>query len=243
MLRKPLLIILLTFGMLLQASPAPLRALSLGSAGLIPVAIPTGITPFIPISQADLDGNGSPETLALAGGSLSILSSSRTLWQSPQGWHIVQAAIGDLNRDGKPDVTLLLWRPFRPWPVDRWLPNGGRIADFHNAEGQSCHIILIGWTRGEVHELWAGSAMADPITSFAVVDLDGDNSQELVALEGRYSDPMPSLEALERPAPARVLKVWEWNGFGFTAVSSMDGAFSEITLVQAENGRTLILVP
>jgi hypothetical protein len=228
-------ILWLTLGMLLQVSPAPLRALDLGPAGLIPTSIPAGIAPITPFTQPDLDGNRTPETLALTGGRLSIISSGEIVWQSPQAWQIVQAAISDLNHDGLPEVTLLLWRPFRPWPVDQWLPNGGRIAEFHNAEGQSCHIILVGWTRGGYHELWAGSAMADPITFFAAADLNGNNNQELVALEGLYTDP--------QSAPARTLKVWEWNGFGFTVVSSMDGAFSKMTLVQANNGHILILVP
>lgn len=235
MLRKFFPIILLTLGMLLQAPPAPLRALELGPAGLLPASIPAGITPVTSVTQADLDGNNTPETLALNGGRLSIFSGGETVWQSPQVWQIVQAAISDLDRDGKPEVTLLLWRPFHSWPADQWLPNGGRIAEFHNAERQSCHIILIGWTRGGYHELWAGSAMADPITSFAIADLDGNNAQELVALEGRYTDP--------KSAPARTLKVWEWNGFGFTSVSSIDGTFSKMTFVQAKNGHILILVP
>jgi hypothetical protein len=99
----------------------------------------------------------------------------------------------------------------------------------------SCQIILIGWKINGYRELWAGSPMADPIKSFAAVDLNSDNNQDLVALEGRYSDP--------KSAPARTLKVWEWNGFGFTVVSTLDGEFNTITLVQANNKRILILVP
>ena len=235
MLRKLFSIILLTLGMLLSTSPAPPYALSLEPDGLVQASVPAGITRVTPLTQSDLDGNGSPETLSLTSGKLSIFSGGEVVWQSPLTWQIVQAAISDLDHDEKPEVTLLLWRPFHPWPVDRWLPNGGRIAKFHNTQGQSCHIILIGWTRGGYHELWAGSAMADPITSFAVADLNGNNAQELVALEGRYKDPASS--------PARTLKVWEWNGFGFTVVSSLDGVFSKMSLVQANNGHILILVP
>lgn len=235
MLRKFFPFILLTLGIILQTPPALPRALDLEPAGLIPASIPAGTVPITPVTQADLDGNSTPETLAQTGGRLSIFSGGKTVWQSPEAWQIVQSAISDLDRDGKPEITLLLWRPFRPWPADQWLPNDGRISEFHNAEGQSCHIILIGWTRGGYHELWAGSAMADPISSFAAADLNGNNAQELVALEGRYTDP--------KSAPARTLKVWEWNGFGFTAVSSIDGMFSKMTLVQANNGRILILVP
>jgi len=235
MLRKFFPIIFLTMGMLLQVQPAPLRALVLGPAGLMTASIPTGTASISPIIQADLDNNRTLETLALNSGRLSIISGRETVWQSPQTWKIVQALISDFNRDGKPEVTLLLWRPFRPWPADQWLPNGGRIAEFQNFEGLSCHIILIGWTRGGFHELWAGSAMADPITYIATADLNSNNAQELVALEGRYTDP--------QSAPARTLKVWEWNGFGFSVVSSIDGIFTNMSLVEANNGHILILVP
>jgi len=227
--------LLLAFGTLLQVSPASLRALELGPAGLVPVPIPAGTAPVTPVSQGDLDRDGRPETLALAGGRLSIFSAEMAVWQSPETWQILQAAITDLDRDGQPEVTLLLWRPFRSWPVDQWLPNGGRISEFHNAEGRSCHIILVGLRNGRFQELWAGSAMAEPIISFAAVDLNGNNVQELVALEGRYTDP--------RSAPARALKIWEWNGFGFTVVSLLDGEFDKLTLVQARYGHILILVP
>ena len=235
MLRKFFPFLLLALGALLQASPAPLRALDLEPAGLVPAVLPAGSMPVAPLMQADLNGDGKPESLALAGGRLSILSGDRAVWQSPPGWTVIQAAISDLDHDGKPEVTLLLWRPFRLWPVDQWLPYGGRIAGFHDAGGQSCHVILIGWTRGAYNELWAGSAMAEPVTAFALADLDGDTLQELVTLEGRYTE--------ARSAPARTLKVWEWNGFGFTVVSYLDGLFDKLALVQTGNGHILILVP
>lgn len=234
-MRKLFSILLLSLGLLLQTSPAPLHALALGPGGLVPVSIPLGAVPVIPVSQTDLDGDGTPETLALSGGRLSILSGDEIAWQSPSAWQVVQAEFGDLNRDGQPEVALLLWRPFRPWPVDQWLPHGGRIAGFQDAEGRSCHVILIGWTGLGYNEAWAGSAMADPIKFFTLADLDGDAHQEMVVLEGRYTDP--------GPVPACTLKVWEWNGFGFSSVSSMEGAFTKLTLVQADDSRTLILVP
>lgn len=222
-------------GALLQISPAPLRAWDLGPAGLAPASLPYGVISVAPIAQADFDGNRIPEKLSVREGRATISSGGDAIWQSPGTWQVTQAEITDLNRDGAPEATMLVWRPFRPWPVDQWLPHGGRIADFHDAEGNSCHIILIGWQDGRYREIWAGSALAKPVRSFAVADLNGDNVQELVTLEGTYAD--------SRSAPARALRVWEWNGFGFTVVSSIKGAFDKMALVQADAGRILILVP
>ncbi len=235
MLRKFVYLVALTLEMILLTSPVPLRALALGRASLSTVNLPAGSIPISPVTQADLNRDGHPESLLLAGGRLSILSDGQAVWQSPAAWLVVQADMTDLNHDGIPEATLLVWRPFRPWPVDQWLPHGGRIADFHDANGFSCQIILIGWHGNAYGELWAGSPLAEPVRSFAVADLQGDGFQELVTLEGSYTD--------SRSAPAQKLKVWEWNGFGFTVVSTMEGTFYKMALVQARDGRNLILIP
>jgi hypothetical protein len=235
MLRKFVLLAVLALGMLLQTSPAPLRAVSLGPAGFTPASLPAGAVPIQPISQADFDQDGSAENLVLANGHLSIFSTGRPAWQSPSDWTVIQAEITDLNQDGTPEATLLVWRPFRPWPVDQWLPYGGRIANFQDGEGNSCHIILIGWRGTEYGELWAGSALAEPVKTFAAADFNNDNAQELVTLEGTYAD--------SRLATAHGLKAWEWNGFGFTIVSSMKGTFDKFALIQNNTGRIVILIP
>jgi hypothetical protein len=235
MLHKSIPLLFVSIGMLVQISPAPLRAWDLEEAGLVRVSIPTKMASIAPGTQTDFDGDGRMETLSLTNGKATLLSQSNTVWESPQGWQVIQAEITDLDHDGAPEVALLVWRPFQPWPVDRWLPNGGRIADFHDAAGYSCHIILIGRVHGDYQEVWAGSALAEPVRAFAAADLKRDGTQELITLESTYNDP--------RSAPARILKVWEWNSFGFTVVSTIEGTFSKMVLVQASDGRILILVP
>jgi hypothetical protein len=243
MLRKFTALAVLALCMLLQTSPASLRALYLESTSLIPVPLPAGIAPVKPPIEADLNHNGSPESLVLADSRLTIYSGRRPVWQSPTGWTVVQAQITDLNQDGTPEATLLVWRRFRPWPVDQWLPHGGRIARFQDGEGNSCQIILVGWHGNEYGELWAGSALAQPVKSFAAADLNADNIQELVTLEGSYVDSRLSSGFFGGLAPAHALKVWEWNGFGFSVVSVMEGIFYKLALVQSSAGRILILVP
>ena len=94
---------------------------------------------------------------------------------------------------------------------------------------------MVGWRGSAYGELWAGSALAEPVKFFSAADLNRDDAQELVTLEGSYKDP--------RSTPARALKVWEWNGFGFSVVSTVEGTFDKLALVQADAGRILIFVP
>jgi len=232
MLRRTLL--LTALAALALGSPAPPRAWALVDSALQPVPIPSG-EPVTELLQADLDGEAGIETLALKNGRLEIRSGDAVRWESPKTWQVRQAALADLNRDGGLEAVLLVWRPFKPWPVDAWLPEGGRISNFHNSSGMSCHIILIGWTRGAFRERWAGSALAEPVKSFAALDPGGAGGQFLVTLETGYNDPSF--------APGRRIKVWEWNGFGFTVVSSVEGTFRHMSILRAENGQMFILAP
>jgi hypothetical protein len=161
-----------------------------------------------------------------------LIGESRVLWQTPPEWDVRQAEITDLDRNQVPEVTLLLWRPFAPWLIDSMLPHGGRISSFQNQENRSCHIILIGWKRGEFRELWAGSPLAEPILQFFPADWDGNGRQELLAVEGEYF----------RPNEATAVTLWEWNGFGFTLSDRMRMETARAVMVNQPTGRPLLLL-
>jgi hypothetical protein len=235
MSRRTILILGMT--VLLLVRPVSIHAWQLHHSTLQRVPLPFVLHLVSENYSADFDDDGLPESLTLTEGRAAILAGDRLRWQSPPAWRVEQALVTDLNRDGIPEVTLLAWRPFKPWPVDSWLPHGGRIESFHDSNGMSCHILLIGWKQGAYRELWAGSAMAGPVKSFNVADLLGNGRQYLVTLEGEYDDP--------KLAPARRLKVWEWNGFGFTVVQELDDSFTlmDIAIAQTSNGQEVILSP
>jgi hypothetical protein len=178
------------------------------AASLSATTLPPGI---------DLDQDGVIESLQLAEGRLEIAQAALPAWRSPEGWEVIQAIQADLNRDAAPEAALLVWRPFQSWRVDRYLPHPRRISTFHDSAGRSCPVFLIGWKEGAFRELWAGSALADPLRALAAADLDGDGTQELTALEAAYDDPPQ--------APARALTAWVWNGFGFTLLDRVEGSF------------------
>jgi hypothetical protein len=176
-----------------------------------------------------------PESVELEfkDGSAQITSPGGT-WSSPVGWTVQQAAWTDLNHDGIPEVTLLVRRPFEPWPVDRVLPYGGRIQNHQDRNGQSSHIILIGWKKDHWGELWAGSALARPVRSFQSADLDQDGAQELVVLEGDYKD--------SDPFAAESLAIWKWNGFGFDLVSRLEQPARRFSIAVNEKRQAIILL-
>jgi hypothetical protein len=229
--------LLLAIAALALVSPSPLQAWGWKDSTLQRVPIPSDLPLVAEVTSADFDEDGIPESLTLTGGRAIIRTGSQTRWQSSPAWQVAQAQISDLNRDGLPEAILLVWRPFKPWPVDTWLPHGGRIRSFHDSNGLSCHIILIGWKQDAFREVWAGSAMADPVQRFAAADLAGNGHPYLVTLEAAYEDP-PSV-------PSRRLNVWEWNGFGFSIVNESEDAhtFSFMGIAQIDDRQVLILSP
>jgi hypothetical protein len=231
--RRTLLII--GIAALVLITPAPISAWRLDGSTLDRVPLPSVWHPLPAEMPVDFDDDGVPEKLALVGDLATIWSGPQKRWQSPQAWQVKDARVADLNRDGNPEAVLLVWRPFAPWPVDAWLPNGGRIASFHDSNNMACHIILIGWKQGSFREVWAGSALANPVNRLVVADLMSNGRPYLVTLEGEYDDPAS--------APSRRLKIWEWNGFGFTIVTQLEDAFSFMGTAQTADGEILILAP
>ncbi len=233
--RSPLLL-LGVFAFLVCVSPPSLQAWQFDQGTLRPVSLNGSFKAFPSSSHADFNQDGQAERIDLSDYQVSIYAHSEfsiPLWSSPEDWQVQQALIADLNHDNQPELVLLIWRPFQPWPIDSFLPHGGRIETHQNRAGMSCHLVLIGWRSGQFVESWAGSALARPLGSIAAADLDGDGKQELITLESRYNDPGFQ--------PARSMAVWRWNGFGFDLLARREGSYHSLAVVTSAQQTTLLL--
>ena len=113
---------------------------------------------------ADLDGDGQSETITLEGGRLQVREPNGTLaWESPLRWLVVDAALGDPDWDGRPDLVAIFWK------TDK----AGVLRS---------HPFLIRQNGGRYEEVWGGSAVSEPIWEVEVTDLNGDGLDELVVL-------------------------------------------------------------
>lgn len=232
----------LAVGFVILAARLPEKQnLVLQHASLEPAYEPFAEVQLIPPTlQEDLDLDGLPDCLALKDGKAVIHGSAcsspaAVVWESPEAWNITHAAIGDLNRNGIPEAVLLVWRLFKPWPVDRFMVHNGRIDTHQDKAGESCHIILIEYEKrtGQFEESWAGSALARPLNDFRVIDLDGDSLQELAVLETRY-DALAGI--------SDNVSVWEWSGFGFQLVTRKEGRFFSLNAGSVGDGPPVVLV-
>ena len=123
----------------------------------------------------------------------------------PSSWHVTASALADVTGDGAAEWVLVVWRPWRDWPIQQWSIASSPIAAFHDAAGESCHLILLDPRDG--HEIWAGSALPVPFLALHAGDVDGDGTVEVVTVEGSYDG--------SRQGPGTHIDVWAWSGFGF----------------------------
>ena len=119
---------------------------------------------------------------------------------------VAASVLADVTGGGTLDWILLVWRPWKDWPIQDWLPAPSPIAGFHDAAGDSCQLMLI--DSGTGREIWVGSALPAPLLALAVGDVDGDGLNEVVTLEGDYDS--------GRGGRARRVDIWSWEGFGFS---------------------------
>ncbi len=212
-----------------MATRFSLAAIVVGILALLPCSAP--LTPW----QVYTFHDGSFVLLPASSLPSPFLPHSHTpcLPYTPPTWHIAASALADVTNDTAPEWALLVWRPWRDWPIQRWSPTPSPIAGFHDAAGDSCHLILLDPHHGR--EIWAGSALPAPLLALAVGDVDGDGHNEVVTLEGDY--------ATGRDGPATHVNVWRWNGFGFTLEwRSPPGTLRELGLTDENNDGTLDIV-
>ncbi|MBN2082368.1 hypothetical protein JW859_09200 [bacterium] len=162
----------------------------------------------------------------------------------PVDWEVLAAERADLTGDGEPEYALLVWRPWLDWPIMSWTGRASPIAGHQDADGNSCHLILLNPAgRDTEHQadhsydlVWAGSALARPLTAIAVAELDDQPGTELLALESSY--------LAGREVPADCLSVWQWNGFGFSLLwRSEPGSYRDLRAIDLNgDGTAEILV-
>lgn len=124
----------------------------------------------------------------------------------PATWTVLSRAAGPVSAAGQRECLLVVWRPWRDWPISRWTSRPSPIRANQDQQGRSAHLALLTpLGGGRYHERWVGSAMRQPALRAEVL-----SPGHILVWEGRYADG-PTGHPVARSS-------WVWTGFGFRLV-------------------------
>jgi hypothetical protein len=176
---------------------------------------------------ADLNNNSFQETYSLGNGRLMIIESSKTVWQSPSNWWVDNFDLADSNNDGVLEINLSLWKA----------GNFGSSKPFWIKENDMSvknHFFVFNFINDSMKLTWGSSNLSAPNCEFKFTDVDEDKKNELIVIEGDYSQTLI--------CKGDYLAVWKWNGWGFSNEwRGEKGNFSNLK-IEKNDGKNYIVV-
>jgi hypothetical protein len=172
----------------------------------------------------DLTGDGIPELVRRKGTALIVHHLApdgeyREVWRTPEAWHVVDAALGDPNDNGRFEMMVAFWR------------------DDPDSTPRS-HPFIVGYREDSYREVWGGSPVAEPIHELALADLDGDGAEDLIVLDVARDAVLGS-----DSEGARTVSVWRWHGWGFSLMwRSAPGHYRDLVVLSDGDLHSIILV-
>ncbi|MFA5023690.1 MAG: CapA family protein [Patescibacteria group bacterium] len=175
----------------------------------------------------DLDNNSVSEKYNLENGKLTITENEKIIWQSPNDWWIDDFVLADSNNDKVIDINLSLWKA----------GNFGTSKPFWVKENDMSvknHFFVLDFVDGSMSQVWGSSNLVEPNCEFKIADVDNDGRNDLVVLEGDYS---------QKPkCTGNYVAVWKWNDWGFSNEwRSEKGNFTNLEIEKID-GKNYIIV-
>lgn len=151
--------------------------------------------------RADLDKDTKQEEYVLENGLLKIVQGEKIIWESTSEWWVDDFVLADSNNDEVMDVNLSVWKsgdfgsskPFWVKENDMSIKN---------------HFFVLDFVDGKIKPIWQSSNLDTPNCEFKIADVDDDGKNDLVVIEGDYS---------QKPiCSGDHVAVWKWNDWGFS---------------------------
>ena len=179
--------------------------------------------------EKDLDNDSIFENYNLENGKLIITENKKTIWQSPSNWWIDDFVIADSNNDGVLDINLSLWKA----------GNFGSSKPFWIDENEMSvknHFFVLDFVDNKVKQIWCSSNLSNPNCEFKIADINNDGKNELIVIEGDYS---------QRPkykCNGNYVAIWKWNNWGFfNEWRSAKGNYINLKIEKNDKGNYIVV--
>lgn len=171
----------------LALAAAALLALSIALAVRMGLFVPSWAEFRTNYWEADLDSNGTKETIELRDRRLYVGGSAVQRYETPSSWQVMDALVCDVDGDGKQELATLVWRR----------GNYGSSRPFWDTgfdPRMTEHLYLLCLRDGQMEPFWMGHDLGREVTSFSF-----DPKTRALALSERNGTGT----------------TWVWEHFGF----------------------------
>lgn len=156
-----------------------------------------------------------------------IVENSQSIWRSSKDWWIDDFVLADSTNDRIVDINLSVWKS----------GNYGNIRPFWiEKEDLSVknYFFIFNFENKTIRPIWQSSNLANHNQELVIADIDDDNKNDLIVIEGDYPD--------SKKCKNNYIAVWKWNGWGFTNEWRSDkGNFCNLEIEKAD-GKSYIVV-
>ena len=114
--------------------------------------------------------------------------------------HVVDASVGDVDADGRPDLVVAFRRPFRPTRENALLPRSAIV----DRRGRTAHVGV--YRPRDRRPRWVAGTLLRPVG-------------KLAACDGALAVSYTGLDS----AAVVATGAWQWGGFGFLTLPDLPG--------------------
>lgn len=175
----------------------------------------------------DINNNYFKEEYILEKGQLKIVENQKVIWLSPADWWVDDFILADSTNDNKIDINLSVWKS----------GNFGSGKPFwvkENDKAVKNHFFVFNLEGDSIKPVWQSSNLTSPNCEIAIGDVDQDERNELVVIEGEYTDNFT--------CQGKYVAVWRWNDWGFkNEWRSEQGEFNDL-MIEKMNGKSYIII-
>jgi len=156
----------------------------------------------------------------LSDGVLKIVINGALVYKSDSKWYVDDFKFADIDNDGILELNISVWKA----------GNFGESKPFWEKDDPSVknHFFVFKIINRRVLPLWQSSNLDKPNCEFDFADFDNDGADELIVLEGEYSD--------DFSCNAKRYAVLDWNSWGFEKnYQSQDGNYNNLRIFSLNN--------